>query len=297
MIARAARRVVMFLVAIVLVATVWELYKLVGPEEGGSFLGVPLAKTSDRAMPHTWDMVTRLGEPENRAGGEPIWRSVLGYAWYTFQLALLGLAIATVVGFGLAVLMARFRVIERGLLPWVVMSQTVPLIALAPQVVSWSGRVSPFGWDMPRWLAVSTLAAFLAFFPIAIGTLRGLSSAPSAALELMDSYAASWWKTLVKLRFPSAVPHIVPAMKLAATLSVVGVIVSEISTGISGGIGRAVLSYGQAATGDPTKVYAAVFGAAALGLVMFGIVVAIDAIVMRHRPREEATPRMGRTVG
>jgi NitT/TauT family transport system permease protein len=297
MIGRAIRRVLMFLVAMVLVATVWEVYKAVGPEEGGSFLGIPLAKTSDRAMPHTWDIVTRLGEPENRAGGDPIWQSVLGYAWYTFRLALLGLAIATVVGIGLAIFMSRFRVVERGLLPWVIMSQTVPLIALAPQVVSWSGRVSPFGWDLPRWLAVSILAAFLAFFPIAVGTLRGLSSAPAAALELMDSYAASWWKTLIKLRFPAAVPHIVPAMKLGATLSVVGVIVSEISTGIRGGIGRAVLSYGQAATGDPAKVYAALFGAAVLGLVMFGIVVAVDSFVMRNRPRQEETPQMGRSVG
>jgi len=297
MIGRAIRRVLMFLVAMVLVATVWEVYKLVGPEEGGSFLGIPLAKTSDRAMPHTWDIVTRLGEPENSAGEDPIWQSVLGYAWYTFRLALLGLAIATVVGIGLAICMSRFRVVERGLLPWVVMSQTVPLIALAPQVVSWSGRVSPFGWDLPRWLAVSILAAFLAFFPIAVGTLRGLASAPAAALELMDSYAASWWKTLIKLRFPAAVPHIVPAMKLAATLSIVGVIVSEISTGMRGGIGRAVLSYGQAATGDPTKVYAAVIGAAVLGLVMFGIVVAVDSFVMRNRPRQEETPKMGGSVG
>jgi NitT/TauT family transport system permease protein len=294
---RGLRRVVMFLAALVVVATLWETYKLIGPEDGGSLLGVPLAKTSDRAMPHTWDMVTRLGEPENRAGGDPIWESVAGYAWYTFRLAFLGLVLATVVGIGLAIAMARFRVVERGLLPWVIMSQTVPLIALAPQVVSWSGRVSPFGWDLPRWFAVSILAAFLAFFPIAVGTLRGLSSPPAAALELMDSYAASWWSTLVKLRFPAAVPHIIPALKLGATLSVVGVIVSEISTGISGGIGRAVLSYGQAATGDPTKVYAAVFGAAALGLTMFGVVVAVDVFVMRNRPREEDSTNMGRTTG
>ncbi len=93
----------------------------------------------------------------------------------------------------------------------------------------------------------------------------------------------------MKLRFPAARPHLVPALKLAATLSVIGVIVSEISTGISGGIGRAVLSYGQAATGDPTKVYAAVFGAALMGLVMFGVVVAFDVIVMRNRPREEVS--------
>lgn len=288
MIRRAARRTILFCVAIALVAAAWELYKLVGPEDGGSVLGMRIIpKTSERAMPHTWDMLQRLGEPENRGGDDPIWITVSGYAWYTFRLSLVGLVLGGFVGISLAIVMARFRIAERGLLPWVIMSQTVPLIALAPQVVSWSGRFDVFGWEWPRWASVCVLAAFLSFFPVAVGTLRGLKSAPAASVELMDSYAASWSKTLVKLRFPAAIPHIIPALKLAATLSVVGVIVSEISTGIRGGIGRAVLSYQQASTGDPTKVYAAVFGAAALGLVLFGLVTAVDVAVMRNRPQEE----------
>ena len=189
-------------------------------------------------------------------------------------------------GIAAAVVMARFRFVERGLLPWIVMSQTVPLIALAPQVVSWSGKLDLFGWEWPRWLSVCMLAAFLAFFPISVGTLRGLSSAPPAATELMQSYAAGWWRTLFKLRFPAAVPSMVPAFKLGATLSVVGVIVSEISIGVNGGIGRAVISYSQAATGDPTKVYAAVFGAAVMGLALYGLVVVLDIVLMRNRPQE-----------
>ena len=287
MIRRAARRTALFLLALFLVACAWELYKLIGPDDGGSLLGWRMIpKTSDRAMPHTWDMLQRLGEPENRGGGDPIWVTVAGYSWYTFRLSLVGWVLGVMVGTGLAVLMARFKFAERGLLPWIIMSQTVPLIALAPQVVSWSGRIDIFGWQWPRWASVCVLAAFLAFFPVAVGTLRGLKSVPAASLELMDSYAASWTKTLFKLRFPAAVPHIVPALKLAATLSVVGVIVAEISTGIRGGIGRAVLSYQQASTGDPTKVYAAVLGAAALGLVLFGLVVLIDIVLMRNRPQE-----------
>jgi len=284
---RASRRVALFCLALFLVACAWELYKLIGPEDGGSIFGTRMIpKTSDRAMPHTWDMVQRLGEPENRGGGDPIWITVAGYAWYTFRLSLVGLVLGVAVGTGLAIVMTRFKFAERGLLPWIIMSQTVPLIALAPQVVSWSGRIDIFGWEWPRWASVCVLAAFLAFFPVAVGTLRGLQSAPAASLELMDSYAASWTKTLFKLRFPAAVPHIVPSLKLAATLSVVGVIVAEISTGIRGGIGRAVLSYQQASTGDPTKVYAAVLGAAVLGLLLFGLVVLIDVLLMRNRPQE-----------
>lgn len=288
MIRRAVRRTVLFAVALALVGCAWELYKVIGPDEGGSVFGFQvIPKANDRAMPHTWDIVQRLGEPENRGGGDPIWLTVAGYAWYTFRLSLVGLVLGAIVGISLAVVMARFRIAERGLLPWIIMSQTVPLIALAPQVVSWSGRFDLFGWEWPRWASVCVLAAFLSFFPIAVGTLRGLKSAPAAAVELMDSYAAPWWQTLVKLRFPAAVPHIIPALKLAATLSVVGVIVSEISTGIRGGIGRAVISYLQSSTGDPAKLYAAILGAAVLGMGLFGLVVALDVVVMRNRPREE----------
>lgn len=286
MISRAVRRTVLFLVALFLVACAWELYKVLGPEDGGSLIGIPLAKSNDRAMPHTWDMVKRLSEPENRGGGQAIWRSVAGYAWYSLRLAAFGLVLGALGGIAVAIVMARFRFVERGLLPWVVMSQTVPLIALAPQVVGWSSKIDIAGWEWPRWLSVCVLASFLAFFPISIGTLRGLQSAPAASVELMQSYAAGWWRTLFKLRFPAAVPSMIPALKLGATLAAVGVVVSEISTGIRDGIGRAVISYSQAATGDPTKVYAAVAGAAAIGLILYGAVVVLDVVLMRNRPQE-----------
>jgi len=184
------------------------------------------------------------------------------------------------------VLMARYKVVERGLLPYLVLSQTVPLIALAPLVVSWGGKLHVGAFEWPRWLSAAVLGAFLAFFPVAVGTLKGLTSTPPASLELMDSYAASWRQTLFKLRFPAALPYIVPALKLAATASVVGVVVAEISTGLAGGIGRLIIEYAREATSDPAKVFTAVFGAAALGLVLAGIVALVDLVGMRNRPRE-----------
>jgi NitT/TauT family transport system permease protein len=281
MMARGLRRAALFVVALLCVAALWELYKATGPEEGGEILGWRLIpRTSDRAMPHTWEMWQRLFDPEVRGRDTPIWRAILGYSWYTFRMALVGLLLGGIFGVAIAVVMARFKVIERGLLPYVIASQTVPLIALAPQVAALGGN-----WDLPKWMWVSTLGAFLAFFPIAVATLKGLSSAPAASLELMDSYAASWWSTLVKLKFPAAIPSMVPGLKLAATASVIGVIVSEISTGVRG-VGFASLSYGQKATSDPAQVYTAVFGAASLGLVMFGFIVGIEVIAMRNRPRE-----------
>jgi NitT/TauT family transport system permease protein len=280
-ISRGARRVALFVASLVCVATIWELFKLIGPDEGAEIFGWRLVpRASDRAMPHTWQMVQRLFDPEVRGRDTPIWMAVLGYSWFTFRMAFVGLVLGGVFGVGLAIVMARFKVLERGLLPYVIASQTVPLIALAPQVAAIGGN-----WDLPKWTWVSALGAFLAFFPIAVATLKGLSAAPAASLELMDSYAAGWWRTLIKLRLPAAVPTMVPGMKLAATAAVIGVIVSEISTGVRG-VGFAALTYGQKATSDPAQLYSAVFGAAALGLFMFGLVVALEAIAMRNRPRE-----------
>jgi NitT/TauT family transport system permease protein len=276
-----------FALALVLVAAVWELYKVAGPQDGGTVFGwTILPRANDTAMPHVWEMISRYGQPENRASDTPILVVVLRGAWFTFRIALVGLALGTAVGLGLAVLMARYKVVERGLLPYLVLSQTVPLIALAPLVVSWGGRLHLGAFEWPRWLSAAVLGAFLAFFPVAVGTLKGLTSTPPASLELMDSYAATWRQTLFKLRFPAALPYIVPALKLAATASVVGVVVAEISTGLAGGIGRLIIEYAREATSDPAKVFTAVFGAAALGLVLFAIVSLVDLVGMRNRPRE-----------
>ena len=284
---RAVYRTSMFVLAVALVGVLWELYKTLGPDDGGKVLGINIfPRANDTAMPHIWDMLTRYGRPEVRGSDRKIWVVVLSGAWFSFRLSVVGFALGASIGVGLAVLMTRYKVVERGLLPYLVVSQTVPLIALAPLVVSWGGKLEIGSFVWPRWLSASVLGAFLAFFPIAVGTLRGLSSAPAAALELMQSYAASWTRTLFKLRFPTAVPYMVPAFRLGASASVIGVVVAEISTGLRGGIGRLIIEYAREATGDPAKVYTAIFGAAALGLVMAGGVVAVDVIVMRNRPKE-----------
>jgi len=285
-----ARRVAMFVLALLLVCASWELYKTVGPDAGGKILGARLLpKAENRAMPHVWDMVRRFGRPELRGSSRTVGQAVAAGAWYTFRLAFVGLLLGVIVGMGLAILMARFRVVERGLLPWLIISQTVPLIALAPLVVSWGGRLHIGGFTWQKWMSASVIAAFLAFFPVAVGALRGLTSPPPAALELLASYAAPWSATLFKLRLPAAVPYLMPALRLAANAAVIGTIVAEISTGLKGGIGRLILEYMREATADPAKVFTAVMGAAVLGLVMAGLVGLLDGFVSRHRPRELTT--------
>ncbi len=284
------RRVALFVTSLLLVAVAWEVYKLVGPEAGGKIFGWSLLpRSNDRAMPHVWEMLSRYTDPEVRGSDRQIWRVVLAGAWFSFRLALVGFVVGTFFGICLAVLMCRFKVAERGILPYLVVSQTVPLIALAPLVVSWGGKIEVFGWSWPRWLSASVLGAFLAFFPVAVGALKGLQSPPAASIELMQSYAASWTQTLFKLRFPASVPFVVPALKLAASSSVIGVVVAEISTGLKGGIGRLIIEYARAATSDPAKVFTAVFGAALLGLAMAGFVALADMFMMRNRPKEATT--------
>lgn len=279
---RALRQVVLFAVAIAGAAATWELYKFVGPADGGDVFGWRIIpKTNDRVMPHTWTMVAELFDPAIGSRDQRVWQVLLGYSWYTLQMSLGGLLAGATIGVGLAVVMTRFGIVERGLFPYVVISQTIPLIALAPQVSAIRGAL-----DLPQWVSAVALAAFLSFFPICVATLRGLQAAPAASLELMDSYAASWWTTLRKLRFPMALPAMVPGFKLGATAALIGVIVTEITLGGLRGVGFATIDYSQKVTSQPASVYAAVFAAATLGLFMFGLIVAAESYLMRNRPAE-----------
>ncbi|GAA4156617.1 hypothetical protein GCM10022251_29170 [Phytohabitans flavus] len=250
----------------------WEAYKAVGGDDGTSLLGVRvLPRADDAAMPHVLDVLRRFGEPE-QASGDPIWLVVLKACLFTLRSVAVGFGVGALVGLLLAVVMQRFRVVERGLLPYVILSQTVPLIALAPAIAGWGGKLSLGSYPWQPWMSVATIAAYLAFFPIAVGMLRGLQSPPRVAEELMHSYAAGWWHTLVKLRLPASTPYLFPALRLAGAAAVVGAVVGEISTGTRGGIGRLVIEYSREATADPAKVYTAMVGAALLGLAVAALV-------------------------
>jgi len=133
-------------------------------------------------------------------------------------------------------------------------------------------------------MSVAVISGYLAFFPVAVGMLRGLNSPQPAQLGLMYSYAASWWQTLIRLRLPASVGHLIPALRLAAAASVIGTIVAEISTGTRGGIGRLIIEYAQSATGDPARPWTAIAGAAGLGLIVAGLVSLLDLGLSRFNP-------------
>jgi NitT/TauT family transport system permease protein len=271
------RRALLVLLVLALCAGLWEGYRAVARATDGNwpFTEHPLPlRSTDQTMPALGDIASRMFEPQQRGGDTTVFMAVVESSWFTFRVALAGLVAGTLIGMALAIVMLRAQLLERALLPYVIASQTVPLIALAPVVVSWGNRA---GWE--TWTSVSLIATYLTFFPVAVNGLRGLKSPRPEALDLMKSCAASWWDTLLKLRLPAAVPYLIPALKLAATASVVGAIVGEISTGIEGGIGRLLISYMQQASTDPPKLYAAIIGAAGLGLAFVALINLLDRFV------------------
>lgn len=268
------------LAGIVLIAIMWELTKLLG-----TLIELPF-NTSNQAMPHIWTMFSAFTLPEVRGSDTTVFQAVLAAAAYSLLLALGGFVIGVSVGLLLAIIMQRFLFLERGLLPFVIASQTVPLIALAPLIVGIGNQISfgPIQWSTTY--SVMFIAAYLAFFPLSIGALRGLQAPSATSLELMRSYAATNNNVLWKLRFPASIPYLVPALKVSAAAAVVGTVVAEISTGVRGGIGRLMVEYARETTSQPAKVYVAVFGAIMLGLVVAAAITAVDVLLTRNLPKK-----------
>jgi NitT/TauT family transport system permease protein len=287
-IVRWAIRALLVALALVALGAVWEAYKDWGPKNGVTLFGARvLPRTTDAAMPHLSTIWHAFGAPE--VGGaitfgptKTVLDSVTDACLHTFGWAAAGFAIGVAVGLLLALLMDRLAVFERALMPYVVLSQTVPLIALAPLVTKWGqgSKIGSFEWQ--PWMSVSVIAAYLAFFPVAVGMTRGLQSPSAVHAEYFRCSAAGWWRTLVRLKLPSSVPYLVPALRLAAAGAVIGTIVAEISTGLGDGIGRLIITYSQQATGDPSRVYAAVIGAAVLGLAAAAVVTVFDLALWRY---------------
>ncbi len=277
-------------VGILVIVAIWELYKLLGPADGVVIGGARvLPRTTDLAMPHVWDMIGRLLEPVTRAeGSPPLWAAIAVAALTTLGIAAVGWLVGLVVGVALALVMQRWRLVEWGLLPWIILSQTVPLIAFAPIVKSWGSRIEIAGVEWQDWMSVALIASYLAFFPIAVGALRGLQSPDRIHTELMHTYAAGYWPTLMRLRFPASVPYLLPALRLGAANAVIGAVVAEVSTGLQGGIGRLLIQFAGQASGDPAKAWGPIFGAIALGLVAAGSVAMLGLLLKDYR-RGEAT--------
>jgi NitT/TauT family transport system permease protein len=257
----------------------WEAFKWVGETTGfklGQFA------VNDRTLPHLHDIVGQLFEPSRRNGPlliEVLWDAAL----FTAKEAAVGFFLGATIGFALAVILAHSRLLQRGFLPYIVASQTVPILAIAPMVVIWLG-----GRGLPDWLSVSVIAAYLTFFPVAINTLRGLESADPRALELMRSYAANPWRILWKVRVPASLPYLFSALRVSATASIVGAIIGELPASIQSGLGGAILNFNQYYASSPPSLWATNLVAAALGITFFLAVVVAEKLVVRRAPEHVA---------
>jgi NitT/TauT family transport system permease protein len=279
---RALSRVVVFLLVLGGLWALWEGYRWLWQRTGWSR---PF-RVNDFTMPHLHEIFRQLGEPTST--GDDLWLYLLHATLFTARAAAVGFLFGALVGFTLGVLLSQFDVLRRGVMPYVVASQTIPILALAPIVVRGLGSVTIGGEPPPDWVRVSVIAAYLTFFPVTVNTLRGLQSADPRALELMHSYAARGWTTLWKLRVPAALPFIFTALKIAATASVVGAIIGEAPASISEGLGGAIINFNQYYVLEPSNLWATNLYAAALGIAFFLVVVLAERLVVRQPPERLA---------
>jgi NitT/TauT family transport system permease protein len=280
-IASAASRIAVFIVVLLGLWGLWEGYRRLWVEMGWT-RPFPVNATT---MPHLHDIVGALFDPLRE--GEPILaRYLLEAALFTAKEAAIGFVIGATVGFLLGAVIARFAVLQRGVMPYVVASQTIPILALAPIVVVGLGNVSIAGWTPKDWMRVAVIAAYLTFFPVTVNTVRGLRSADPAAVELMESYAAREWSVFWKLRVPAALPYLFSAFKVAATASVVGAVIGELPSSIQDGLGGWIINFNQYYALQPENLWAVNIVAALLGISFFLIVVLVERLVV-HRPPEQ----------
>jgi NitT/TauT family transport system permease protein len=184
-------------------------------------------------------------------------KSLVFHIWVTLSSTLLGFALGTLLGIGLAVAIVHSKLLNKSLMPWIIASQTIPILAIAPMVIVVLGSVGLTG-IFPK----SVISMYLCFFPVTIGMVKGLTSPDPMQLDLMRTYHASASQVLWKLRFPAAMPFLFTSLKIAIAIALTGAIVGELPTGAQAGIGSRMLSgsyYGQT-----IQIWAALVAASAV---------------------------------
>jgi NitT/TauT family transport system permease protein len=279
------------LAILVVVLVAWEAAKWLGGDPWrlhGDVFGIRIDYehfppfhwriADDLSLPHVWQIVAAFVQPAQR-NGPPLGLVLAGQAVFTFREAVVGFVLGGSLGLGLAILFVHSRLAERALVPYIVASQTVPILAISPIVVVAT---------QAGWLSVAVVTTYLTFFPVTIGALRGLRSADARAEELFRSYAASRRQVLWKLRLPASVPYLFAALRIAAAASVIGAIIGELPAGIADGLASAIITYNQYYTGAPERLWATIVMCSLVGLAFVGAVKIAEQLVTtgRYRPAE-----------
>jgi NitT/TauT family transport system permease protein len=207
--------------------------------------------------------------------------SLIFHGWVTLSSTLLGFAMGTVLGIGLAVLVVHVRSLDRSLMPWIVSSQTVPILAIAPMIIVVLAAVGLTGL-LPK----AMISTYLSFFPVTVGMVKGLRSPDPMHLDMMRTWNAGRWQVFWKLRWPASTPFLFVSMKIAIAASLVGAIVGELPTGAVAGLGARLLigSYYSLTQ----QMWAALVAASLMAGVLIGIVGLLNRIVLRRMGAQPA---------
>ena len=255
------------------------------PAARQDYSGVGLALRNTHLIPLTYNFVRpRLPSPHQVAGemyktifGQRITskRSLVFHGWVTLAPTLLGFLIGTTLGILLAVGIVYSRVMDLSVMPWAIVSQTIPILALAPMVIVVLGSMGVQGL-IPK----SIIAAYLSFFPVVVGMVNGLRSPDSMQLDLLRTYSASKPQGFWALRLPASAPYLFASLKIGISASLVGTIVAELPTGARAGFGARMLVGDQ--YGQPLVSWAALFAAAITAAALVGAFSVIERITLKR---------------
>lgn len=203
-------------------------------------------------------------------------RNLLYHVAVTGQSTLLGFAMGTALGLTLSVCIVHSRTLDRALLPWIVASQSVPVLAIAPIVLVILGSLG-FAGVAPK----AVIAMYLCFFPVAVAMLLGLRSPQVIETEMMRTYAATPWQALWLLRLPAALPFLFPALRVAIAAGLVGAMVAELPTGAQAGLGARLLNGSY--YGNTVQIWSTLLMSAVLGMLLTACVAGVEYLALRNR--------------
>ena len=226
----------------------------------------PVLPSVHQVATEIWN-TTVLKSPTSR-------RSLIYHTWITLSATLLGFTIGSILGIALAIGIVHSRAMDKSMMPWIIASQTIPILAIAPMIIVVLNAIGISG-VLPKAL----ISTYLSFFPVAVGMVKGFRSPEQIQLDLMHTYAASKIQVFMKLRWFAAMPYLFTSMKIAISISLVGAIVGELPTGAVAGLGARLLSgsyYGQT-----VQIWSALIMAAALAATLVSLVGIAEKIVTR----------------
>lgn len=237
-------------------------------------------------VPQTMAQDRPLLPPPHQVGAE-LWQGVFGQAitskrslvyhgYVTFKGTMLGFALGIILGVALAMSIVRFRVMDMSVMPWAIISQTIPIVALAPMIIVVSNQMQIDNRDVPK----AIIAAYLSFFPVLVSMIKGLRSPDQMQLDLLRTYGAGEGATFLKLRLPASMPYFFASLKVAIAASLVGTIVGELPTGAIEGLGARMLIGSQ--FGEPLIMWASLFAAAILAGMLIVSVGVLEGLVRRR---------------